>query len=139
METPEDIIDFVDCAGKRRKFKFEVLDAGPMVRLEAKEIRKDGEPGYYFREIGMADHIPVLRGRLHLKIMEGLSKRYMAPQRKGIGRWRMLSDELAGYVGFDESKEQACVVVDGFRITWEEFESLVQSHEGFFVRIKFED
>jgi len=36
MENPEDIMEFLDCTGGKRSFKFEVIEAGPLIRLEAK-------------------------------------------------------------------------------------------------------
>jgi len=138
METPEDIMDFVDCTGKRRKFRFKATEIGPLMRLEAHEIRNNRQPGYYFVEIGMVDHLVLLRGNLNQKIKEGLSKRYIVPQKEGIGRWEMLTDQLEGYVDYDDVNEEICLVVDGYKVTWDEFKALVSSHEGFFFRIKFE-
>lgn len=138
METPEDIMDFVDCTGKRRKFRFEVLESRPLMRLEAREIRNDKQSGYYFREIGMVDHLALLRGRLNQKIMEGISKRYIVPRKEGIGRWEMLTDQLGGYVDYDDVNEEICMVVDGYKVTRDEFKDLVQAHQGFFFHIKFE-
>jgi len=45
METPKDIMDFVGCTGKQHKFR--------------------KQPGYYFRETGMVDHLVLLRGNLN--------------------------------------------------------------------------
>jgi|GEM_PF-6971914 len=53
MENIEEIMAFIDCTGKQRRFKFETLESGPLMRLEAREIRNDKQPGYYFREIGI--------------------------------------------------------------------------------------
>ena len=102
MQNPDDVMEFVDCTGRTKKFRFEMMKSGPIVRLEAREIRGDREPGYYFREIGMEDHIVELRGRLNQKIMEGLSKRHILPNRGRVGRWDMLTNRLEGYVAYDE-------------------------------------
>jgi len=139
MENTEEIMDFIDCTGKRRMFKFETLESGPLMRLEAREIRNDTQPGYYFREIGMVDHHALLRGSLNMKIKEGLSKRYIVPAKEGVGRWEMLTEELAGHIDFDEENEETCFVVDGYKVTWDEFKDLVQAYEGFFFHLKFED
>lgn len=80
MKNIEEIMDFIDCTGKQRRFKFETLESGPLMRLEAREIRNDKQPDYCFREIGMVDHYALLRGSLNLKIKEGLSKRYIVPR-----------------------------------------------------------
>lgn len=140
MGMSEDIMDFVDCTGKRRKFRFEMIEtAPPLMRLEAHEIRNDGQPGYYFREIGMIDHLVLLRGNLNQKIKDNLSKRYILLQKEGIGKWEMLTDELKGYVDYDNVNTETCLVVDGYKITWDEFKVLMSSYEGFFIQIKFED
>ncbi|MBM3120270.1 MAG: hypothetical protein FJ006_12140 [Chloroflexi bacterium] len=140
METTEDVMDFVDCSGKQHRFKFKATETGRLLmRLEAHEIRNDGQPGYYFREIGMIDHLILLRGNLNQKIRESLSKRYIVPRKEGVDRWKMLTDELRGYVEYDDVNEEMCLVVDGYKVTWEEFKALVSSHEGFFFQIKFED
>ena len=140
LETPEDVMEFADCTGKQRKFKFKATETGrALVRLEAHEIRNDGQPGYYFREIGMVGHLVLLRGNLNQKIREGLSGRYIVPQREGIGRWEMLTDELRGYVDYDDVNQETCLVMDGYKVTWDEFKALVSSHDGFFFRLRFED
>lgn len=50
MENIEEIMDFIDCTGKQRRFKFETLESGPLMRLEAREIRNDKQPGYITSE-----------------------------------------------------------------------------------------
>jgi hypothetical protein len=139
VEYPEDIMDFTDCTGKERRFRFQVMEVGPLIRMEAKEIRGDRQPGYYFRQIGMADHLALLRGKLNQAIMEGLSKRYILPRKEGVGKWQMLTDELAGYVGYDDANDEACMVVDGCKVTVNELIDLVRMYEGFFFHLKFED
>jgi hypothetical protein len=140
MEIAEDIMDFSDCTGKQRKFRFKTIEAAPpLIRMEAHEIREDGQPGYYFREIDTADHLVLLRGNLNLKIKEALSKRYIIEQKEGYGKWEMLTDELKGYVDFDEVLGEICLVMDGYKVTWEEFKDLLSAYEGFFIKIKFED
>lgn len=139
MENIEEIMDFIDCTGKQRRFKFETLESGPLMRLEAREIRNDKQPGYYFREIGMVDHYALLRGSLNLKIKEGLSKRYIVPRKEGVGRWEMLTEELTGYMDFDEESEEICFVVDSYKVTWDEFKDLIRAYEGFLFHLKFED
>lgn len=140
MKIPEDIMNFTDCTGAQRTFRFKTIEtAPPLIRMEAHEIRNDGEPGCYFREIGMADHLVLLRGNLNQKIKEGLSRRHIVPLTEGVGKWEMLTDELKGHVDFDNEHEEICLVVDGYKLTWSEFKSLVSSNEGFFFQIKFED
>lgn len=140
MQGPGDVMEFVDCTGKKRKFRFEMMETGPMVRIEAKEIRSDRDHGYYFREIGMVGHIVELRGRLNQKIMDGLSKRHILKSHGPVGRWDMLTNRLEGYVAYDEdTTEEVCLVIDGKKVFWEDFKDLVKMHEGFFFHMEFED
>jgi hypothetical protein len=133
-------MDFTDCNGKQRKFRFRSIEtASPLIRMEAHEIREDRQPGYYFREIGMADHLVLLRGNLNLKIKEALSRRYIIEQKEGHSKWEMLTDELKGYIDYDEVHRRTYLVMDGYRVTWDEFKDLVSAYEGFFFKIKFED
>ncbi len=137
MENSEDIMEFTDCTGKNRRFKFEVIEVGHLIRMEAKEIRSDKKPGYYFREIGMADHLVLLRGNLNKKIMDGLSMRHILLRKRGPGKWDMLSDKLVGYISYDE-QDGMCLIIDGMKVTCEEFFDFVHMHEGFSFRIEFE-
>lgn len=136
MEKVEDIMDFLDCTGRKRKFQFEVREAGSLIRLEAKEIRSDRQPGYYFREIGTMDELILLRGKLNHRIMEGLSKRYLAPRKTKMERRKMLTDKLEGYLAYDN---EVCLVVDGEKINWDEFKEFMEMHEGFFFCLEFKD
>jgi len=65
----------------------------------------------------LVDHYALLRGSLNLKIKEGLSNRYIVPRKEGIGRWEMLTEELAGYIDFDEESEEIYSVVDSYKVT----------------------
>lgn len=136
MEKVEDIMDFLDCTGRKRKFQFEVIETGSLIRLEAKEIRSDTQPGYYFREIGTMDELILLRGKLNHRIMEGLSKQYLAPRKTKMERRKMLTDKLEGYLAYDD---EVCPVVDGEKINWDKSKEFMEIHEGFFFCLEFKD
>jgi len=61
------------------------------------------------------------------------------PQEAGVGRWEMLTDELRGYVDYDDVNGETYLVVDGYKVTWDKFRAIVSSHEGFFFRVRFKD
>jgi hypothetical protein len=63
----------------------------------------------------------------------------MVPKKEGIGRWEMLTEELAGYMDFDEESKEICFVVDSYKVTWDEFKGLIRAYEGFLFHLKFED
>jgi len=51
-------------------------------------------------------------------------------------RRTMLTDRLEGYLTYDDG---VCMVVDGEKISWDEFKEFVEMHEGFFFCLEFKD
>jgi len=51
----------------------------------------------------------------------------------------MLTEELAGYMDFNEESKEICFVVDSYKVTWDEFKGLIRAYEGFLFHLKFED
>lgn len=52
METPEEIMDFVDCLRKRQRFRFDGIETSPLMQLEVRKSRNDNQPGYPDCRIG---------------------------------------------------------------------------------------
>jgi hypothetical protein len=116
---------FVDCNGKVRKFELRLERAlEPGYLLSAVEV--GGVSDYEFEVF--AEYCPFNGlGRLRQKIRRGLSRRYIVTTKHGLS---MTHDEISGRIS------NTGVIVDGAEVTWEEFETILLTHEGFQIDIR---
>lgn len=119
---------FVDCCGQRHEFRIELLDNDRGFFLRATE-HVSGDDGYAFAAHSETDPYLAL-GRLRRKIHEGLAIRYLS---KEDGQ-RSLSHEAAvGHI------TDGGVVVDGRRLTYGEFATILSAYEGWQFSLKITD
>jgi hypothetical protein len=116
---------YIDCAGKTRIFELyvdRILTSGFL--LAAREIT-EGDCCYEFRMFAEADPFSGF-GRLRAKIRRGLARKYLVREPDGIS---MSHDDLAGTIS------ARGIVVDGKLLSWEEFQGLLLTHEGFQIEL----
>jgi hypothetical protein len=125
--------DFVDCAGKRRRFVLQVYAGGRF--LEAREILAGGVPG-----ARMA--LPVKRGEappwgaIRKRIRERLARRDLT--RDENGRAILVADALRGQLTWSP-EEGLAVIIDDVVLSWDEVGRLLECYEGFDLRLEIHD
>ncbi len=96
----------------------------------------DGDEGFHLRVFGEHDADPaVLLAELDERVRAEVGRRYLE---RDEDRWQVAGSEVAGRVGWG-SGGPPDVVVDGRRLSWEEFGQAVASFEGWWFRITFGD
>lgn len=113
---------FTDCTGAHRAFDIEIH----LIRHHgysgfAREVTTRGDGGYMFRTFTVAS-LPLALARLRQRVRAGIALRYLIPG-DGAGA-QMPFERLRGRI------EAGGVVVDGKLIEWDEFNRLLESHEG---------
>ena len=133
-------VGLIDCLGQAHEFHFRAHFFGPGVALDAFELL-DGYPaGYRFQLIGdPEDDLLVLLGRLIEKMRRGLSIKHLRGGEleahigeDAVVRGRIDSDgDLDGQVPI--------LIIDGRKITWEEFGRMWMTFEGFQFKLEIRD
>ena len=130
------IEEYVDCAGKLRKIRVRevIRPVGPV--LEACEVI-DGEPiGMMLTEQFEEGEVPPFY-ELRRRIRERLAARDLVRHPK-TGQLELLTAKIRGQ--FDMPRDEGPVIwVDGKRYGWDEIGALLESYEGWGIRIEICD
>jgi hypothetical protein len=130
-KEPDTIHEYLDCTGKRRRFR---LEEQPPGFLEAFEIRDDDEPGLRFiLALPPAGTPPY--GDLHDRIAERLSQRHLVRDEHGKldNLHRVIRAQIHGAA---PEESGPMLVIDDLRISWDELGQVLQSYEGWGLRIQ---
>jgi hypothetical protein len=135
-----DPIGIVDCSGETHQFHFRTRLLGPMVVLEAFELR-DGNPGgYEFEVIGEpADDLFMLLKRMIERIRRTLSVKHIEEdERHGL---QIKDMTVRGRIEWDDEEDGRVpvVVVDGREISWDQFGEMMMSYEGWQFKLEILD
>lgn len=143
--TLEEGYDFYikDRWGKDYHFKISTFEVPSGLESEAIEVvnEKDREP-YLFQVLNDYDadieHCELL---LKAKIKDGINKRYLRKRdgRLEIGKSNMLRGRIEWNDDFSKTNFDTYFVVDGKRITMEDFVELLQPYAGFQFQFSIED
>ena len=133
-------VQLADCDGETHLFHFRARLFGPGVALDAFEVR-DGTPaGYQFQVIGKSEDDPLaLLARLIEKIRRALSIKHVREDSYGV---RIADHQVVrGWIDSDELADGRLplLVVDGRKITWEEFGRMLMSFEGWQFKLEIRD
>jgi hypothetical protein len=97
----------------------------------------DGDDGFQVKVFGEHDADPaVLLAELDERVRAEVGRQYL--ERGHHGGWQVAGLEVAGRVSCNEDG-LADVVVDGRRLSWEEFAKAVSSLDGWWFRMSFGD
>ena len=135
-----DPVGIADCTGEKHEFHFQTMLFGDLVSLRAFEIH-DGElGGYEFQVVGDPEEdLFTLLGRLIQKIRKRLSVRHL----KVIhGHGLQITDgTVRGHIDWDDEEDGRVpmMVIDGQRISWDEFGQMVMAHEGWQFKMEIVD
>ena len=130
-DDPEDfprVELFTDCCGQARRFEVSLHTTDGGYFLRATEIR-EGPGGYEFA--AHAESSPYLAlGRLRQRIAQGLATRYLVVAE---GQQRLSHDRAVGHIDYGG------VVVDGEKIEFDDFVTMLQGYEGWQFEIRVVD
>lgn len=134
-----DQIVMTDCAGEAHEFHFRTHLLGSMVSLEAFEL-EGGEPaGYNFQILGdPEDDLLSLLGRLVERIRRALSVKHLEGSQHGL---QIAEQTVRGRIEWDEAEDGRLplLVIDGRKVSWEEFGRMLMTFEGWQFRMEIAD
>jgi hypothetical protein len=133
MEDEEMIDDYLDCTGKRRRFRVMVYGNGRF--LQAVEVCEGEASGLRFVLPVRAGEAPPW-GEIRKRIRERLATRSVV--RDEHGRLELVGDVLRGQIGQGQGGMPS-VVVDDLELSWEEVGALLQPCVGFGLRIEIHE
>jgi hypothetical protein len=127
---------FQDCRGRNIKFKYHLIDAGNLYSLRAREVTRSKYP----REFCAFDVIDPLNAlwKLRRRIPEELNKRYFTEE-KGVRFDSLNFDYFPGNITHDSDAREACLVVDGKKMSMYDLERILASHEGWQIKIQIKE
>ena len=132
MTDEEMLEDFIDCTGKRRRFRLMVYAAGQF--LEAREVHDHEASGLRFVLPVPFNEAPPW-GEIRKRIRERLARRELVHD--DVGRLQLLTDVLCGQL--TEGEDGLALIVDDRVLSWEEVGGLLASNMGFGLRIEIHD
>jgi len=140
----EDGRDFFIKDRWKRKFHFKIysLPVPTGLATEAMEITKDGSQGYEFSILSDFDtDVDAAEKKLEKKVIDGINKRYLSKNGKYFKMGA--KDMLRGRIGYNEnyydSVHERMLVIDGKRVTIEQFAKLLEPYEGWQFEFKIID
>mgnify|MGYP006294503959 CR=1 FL=1 len=127
----------------RRKYHFKIASFFVPTGLvsEALEVKDEG-PGYEFRILSHADSDPeAAEEELIKKVKRGLNRRHL---KKRGGKWEIgARNILRGRIeyndDFSDTEYDRIFIIDGQRITIEQFGGMLEPYEGFNFNFKIID
>ena len=135
-----DPVGIIDCSGNTHEFHFQTMLLGGIVSLRAFELNAGDRGGYEFQLIGdPEDDLFTLLGRLIQKIRKRLSVQHIAVD--GIHGLQIIDGTVRGHIEWDEDEagRVPLMVIDGQRISWDQFGEMVMSHEGWQFKLEIVD
>ncbi|WP_342616731.1 hypothetical protein [Rhodoferax sp. GW822-FHT02A01] len=137
-------ISLPDVDGVDHVFHFQATLLGPMVVLDAFELMEGKPAGYQFREIGRPEEERYEQlARLVQKIRGALAAKFLQDGPYGP---QIRDMEARGRIESDSSSEgdlftQATplLVIDGRKVSWEEFGRMLMTFEGFQFKLQISD
>jgi hypothetical protein len=128
-----------DCAGEAHEFHFRTRLFGPMLALDAFELKR-GEPGgYEFRIVGDPESdILSLLGRLVERMRRRLSVKHLEQSEHGL---QIVGETVRAHISWDDTQDERTplLVIDGREVSWEEFGHMLMTFEGWQFRMEIVD
>jgi hypothetical protein len=129
-----------DASGNVHEFHFRTRLRAAHVSLEAFELLDDYPGGYRFQVLGDPEgDLMVLLGKLIEKMRRALSLKHIEDGKLG----RQIADHqtVRGLVDWDDESDGRVrlLIIDGRRITWEEFGHMLMSFEGWQFKLEVRD
>ncbi len=142
--TLRDGDDTIICDQWKREYRFKIATwHGPTGLVsEAFEVKEDGSPGYEFRILSAFESDPAAAEAELIRIVKrGLNRRHLG---KRDGEWQIgKRDTLRGRIAFNDDFTDTdfdrVFVIDGKRITMEQFAKMLEPFEGWDFVFKIVD
>ncbi len=134
MSSGREVEEFLDCAGKRRRFVLQVYADGRF--LEARELLAGDVPGARLSLAVRRGEVPPW-GEVRKRIRERLSRRDLA--RAENGEIVLVADGLRGQLTWSSEEEGLALIVDDMILSCRDDGLLLASYEGFDVRLEIHD
>jgi len=141
LKSGEDLV-VKDQWNREYRFKIVSFPAPTGLASEAVEVREDDSPGYVFNILSDLDTDPDhAKERLTRKIKRGLNRRHL---KKREGKWEIGGrDMLRGRIEWNNDLSDTgydrVFVIDGKRITVEEFGQMLGPYEGWHFQFRMKD
>ena len=128
----------------KREYLFKILlyELPTGFSLEARESKPDESPGHEFSFFSDFDEdIEFGKEMLIRKIKRGLNRRHLTKEdgKWEIGKRDMLRGRIAWNDDFSDTKYNRVFVIDGKRLTMEEFGEMFERWEGWHFKFKIVD
>lgn len=134
-----DQVALTDCAGESHEFHFRTRLLGPVVALDAFEIKRGEPAGYQFQILGNPDDdLLSLLGRLVERMRRSLSVKHLVQSEHGP---QIAEQTVRARIEWDETSDERMpvLVIDGREVSWEEFGRMLMSFEGWQFRMVIGD
>jgi hypothetical protein len=128
-----------DCTGQAHEFQFRTRLLGPMVSLEAFELKRGEPAGYQFQILGESDDdLLSLLGRLVERMRRSLSIKHLVHSAHGL---QIAERTVRARIEWDEMQDGRIplLVIDGREVSWEEFGRMLMTFEGWQFRMVIGD
>jgi hypothetical protein len=124
---------FQDCRGKVIRFRYDLIDAVNVFSLRAREVTKSEYP----REFSAYDSRSPWNAlyKMRQSIRQQINTRYFAEE-PGKTFGDMNFDHFKGSITVDSETHEACLVVDGKKMSMADLEQGLSSHEGWQVEVR---
>ena len=132
-------VGLTDANGATHEFHFQTRLLGPIVTLEAFELRDGSPSGYEFQIVGEPDDdLLALLGKLIEKMRRALSVKHVEDTPHGL---QIIDLLVRGRIDSDGSSadRMPLLVVDGREITWDEFGRMLMTFEGWQFKLEILD
>jgi hypothetical protein len=140
FETPRfDPVAMTDCAGIVHEFHFRTHLLGSMVAVEAFELEDGAPAGYQFQILGHPDDdLLSLLGRLVERMRRSLSVRHLEQSALGL---QIADQTVRARIDWDKTEDGRVplLVIDGRKVSWEDFGRMLMTFEGWQFRLEIGD
>jgi hypothetical protein len=136
------IYEFMGISGKKHKFNIYRNVSPCGIGYEANEVTEDGSPGFTVAVMDGVDcDQQVLFEKLKAKIKRTIFKRYLetSPSPYGGKIITLKNSKVVGRFEYNEDDEVPKLVIDGKEFSWDEFGRMLNSYEGFQLKLEIMD
>lgn len=124
---------FQDYRGKTIKFRYDLIDAGNIYSLHAREVTKNKYPRTFCAYDSMSPWNALYKMRA--SIPRELNTRYFTEE-AGRAFEEMNFDHFRGSITTDSETHEACLVVDGKKMSLADLERVLSTYEGRHIEVR---
>lgn len=133
MDDFPDFDSFQDYRGKTIRFRYDLIDAGNIYSLHAREVTKSEYPRAFCAYDSVSPWNALYKMRT--RIPQELNTRYFTEEASGeFGD--MNFDFFRGSITTDSDAHEACLVVDGKKMSMADLEHVLSIHEGRQIEVR---